>query len=245
MKRVSPSSNVLNQACLSRATTIINEKIRHHKLSAKEIHFCREGATNKPIPLDDDKISNSIQTSREEKNKNVHSVKKEAKSAEASEGQLVFIKAEGDKRSRRDLYLVLASRTQDNTLTIFKVRDALSNQHASMVPQDSRYRYLVKQTDVILANNQPTSVRYPMQTLQGYNEWDEQEENYDEEELPPQDSTEKEDEAINDWDELWYPVYPDPQHNNTQEGSDNETEAEETEGEQDDDNTEEEPEEEA
>ena len=60
LKRVSPSPNVLNQTCLSRATTIINEKIRHHKLSAKEIHFGREGTTNKPIPLDDDKIAESI-----------------------------------------------------------------------------------------------------------------------------------------------------------------------------------------
>ena len=34
IKRSAPSSNILNQTCLSRATTIVNEKIRHHKLSA-------------------------------------------------------------------------------------------------------------------------------------------------------------------------------------------------------------------
>ena len=46
LKRISPSPNVLNQTCLSRATTIVNEKICHHKLSAKEIHFSRESTTN-------------------------------------------------------------------------------------------------------------------------------------------------------------------------------------------------------
>ena len=161
LKRVSPSPNVLNQTCLSRATTIINEKIRHHKLSAKEIHFGREGTTNKPIPLDDDKIAESIETNRE-KNNQVHSKRKKAISAEASPGHLVFIKNEGDKRSRRDLYLVLET-AGNNTLTICKVRDALSNQHASMVPHNSRYRYTEKQIDIILAPNQPHSIKYPVQ----------------------------------------------------------------------------------
>ena len=241
LKRVSPSPNVLNQACLSRATTIINEKIRHHKLSAKEIHFGREGATNKPIPLDDDKISKSIQASREEKNKNVHSTKRKATSAGASEGQLVFIKAEGDKRSRRDLYLVLASRSQDNTLTICKVRDALSNQHASMAPQDGRYRYMVKQTDVILAPNQPSSVTYPMQQLQAY----EEEEDYDGEELQHQDGTEQENEETDDWEDLWYPVYSQEQPDRKPEESEHNAEEEQIDDHTSEAESEEETEEEA
>ena len=40
-------------------------------------------------------------------------------------------------------------------LLICKVRDAISNKSASMVPHDARYRYKVRQTDIILAPNQP------------------------------------------------------------------------------------------
>ena len=84
------------------------------------------------------------------------SSKKKAVSAKASQGQLVFIKAEGDKKNRRDLYMVLESNVADDTVIICKVRDALSNRLASMVPHDERFRYVVKQTDIILAPNQPT-----------------------------------------------------------------------------------------
>ena len=37
IKELRQTSNVLNQLCLSKATTLVNESIRHHKLSAKEI----------------------------------------------------------------------------------------------------------------------------------------------------------------------------------------------------------------
>jgi hypothetical protein len=150
-------SSTNNQTCLSRATTIINEKIRHHKLSAKEIHFSRDSATNEPIQADDKKISDIIQKKREADNssRSNSSSKKKAVSANAAEGQLVFIKAEGDKRSRRDLYLVLERHTEEDTITICKVRDALSNKLASMAPHDVWFRYIVKQTEVMLAPNQP------------------------------------------------------------------------------------------
>ena len=40
-------------------------------------------------------------------------------------------------------------------LIVCKVRDAISNKSASMVPHDPRYRYKVRQTEIILAPNQP------------------------------------------------------------------------------------------
>ena len=116
LKKISPSSNVLNQTCLSRATTIINEKIRHHKLSAKEIHFSRDSTTNRTIQLDDKEISDIIRKKRVADNKSRNnSSKKKAASTNASQGHLVFIKSEGDKRTRRDLYLVLDQNVTDNT----------------------------------------------------------------------------------------------------------------------------------
>ena len=117
IKRSTPSSNILNQTCLSRATTIINEKIRHHKLSAKEIHFSRDSSTNEKIQFDDKDISNIIKNKREVDNiLRTNSSRKKAASANASQGQLVFIKSEGDKRNRRDLYMVLENNIADDNL---------------------------------------------------------------------------------------------------------------------------------
>ena len=176
LKKISPSSNVLNQTCLSRATTIVNEKIRHHKLSAKEIHFSRDSATNEPIQADDKKISEIIQNKREADNssRSNSSSKKKAVSANAAEGQLVFIKAEGDKRARRDLYLVLERNAEEDTVTICKVRDALSNKLASMAPHDSRFRYIVKQTEVMLAPNQPEVQKHIAMELDEPTDWEEE-----------------------------------------------------------------------
>ena len=65
LKKISPSTNVLNQTCLSKATTIINESIRHHRLSAKEIHFSRDMVTNKQLATKDEEIAKSIRDQRE------------------------------------------------------------------------------------------------------------------------------------------------------------------------------------
>ena len=208
LKKISPSSNVLNQTCLSRATTIINEKIRHHRLSAKEVHFSREATTNEPIQVDDDKISNIIKNKREkDNNSKLNSAsKKVAKSADASEGQLVFIKSEGDKRSRRDLYLVLSKHLPDNTLTVCKVRDALSNKMASIAPHDSRLRYVVKQTEVILAPNQPEVKKYHTveveEDLEEEEAWEEEQDDHCEQTINNETDLEE------DLEDLWVPIQP-------------------------------------
>ena len=93
-------------------------------------------------------------------------------SANAAEGQLVFIKAEGDKRARRDLYLVLERNAEEDTVTICKVRDALSNKLASMAPHDSRFRYIVKQTEVMLAPNQPEVQKHIAVELDEPTDWE-------------------------------------------------------------------------
>ena len=85
IKRSAPSSNILNQTCLSRATTIVNEKIRHHKLSAKEIQFSRNSTTNEKIQFEDKDISNMIRNKREADNTSrTKSSKKKAVRANAS-----------------------------------------------------------------------------------------------------------------------------------------------------------------
>ena len=209
LKRISPSSNVLNQTCLSRATTVVNEKIRHHRLSAKEIHFCRDSTSNKPIHLNDEEISDIIQKKREDDNasKLRKNTNKLAKGAEASQGQLVFVKSEGDKSSRRDLYLVLEQDSAKDSLTICKVRDALSQKPATISPQDNRYRYVVKQTDVVLAPNQPKIT--PCQAVEDEEdeEWEETEYDDNPAEQESNENTEENDEL----DDLWIPVLPQQQ----------------------------------
>ena len=162
LKKVSPHHDILNELVLAKATTSVNETIRHHKLAAKEIQFSRDLTSSENLPLVDEKIAETITNHRENNNpasaKSKSKSKLLAKEAGAAKGQLVFIKDEGSKNSRRDIYLVIEADTKDNTLTLCKVRDVLSNKLASMVPHDSRYRYRIRQADVILAPNQPPPI---------------------------------------------------------------------------------------
>ena len=159
IRKVCPASDILNELCLAKATTAVNETIRHHRLSAKEIQFSRDLATNSNLPLNDEDIAEAVTKLRADNNQSTARSKnsKPALPAEASTGQLVLIKEEGDKRSRRDLYMVLET-DKEGELIICKVRDILSNKLASMSPQDQRYRYRVRQEDVILAPDQPRIV---------------------------------------------------------------------------------------
>ena len=51
IKKVAPNPNVLNRAVLARATTIVNETIRHHKMSSKEILFSRSQVSSENLKL--------------------------------------------------------------------------------------------------------------------------------------------------------------------------------------------------
>ena len=118
----------------------VNESIRHHKLSSKEIQFSRDLASNDNLPLDDSKIAEIVTQHRMDNNpysvKSKSRTKEPARRANAVEGQLVFHKQEGNKNTRRDLYIVIGKDTANDTLTICNVRDAISNKGASIVPQD-------------------------------------------------------------------------------------------------------------
>ena len=159
IKKISPSHSTLNQMTLSKATTTVNETIRHHTLSAKEIQFSRDLASTDNLKLDDEIIKEEIDKNRAKKNPSSAKAKstfnKPAERAEANVGQLVFLKREGSKNQRRDLYMVIEIDRNEDSITICKIRDAISNKPASMVPHDPRYRYKVRQTDIMLAPNQP------------------------------------------------------------------------------------------
>ena len=96
IRKLAPSSNVLNIRILAQATAIVNEKVRHSGLSAKEILFSRDQLTNKNIPIEDDEIASKTMSKRKQDNlytgKSKASVLKESAPANAIKGQLVFLK---------------------------------------------------------------------------------------------------------------------------------------------------------
>ena len=165
MRKVSPSANVLNNAILSRATTVVNETIRHHRLSAKEILFSRSQVSSENLDIKDEDIAEAIENFRASKSaEKKSSTRKAAKIPDIAASNLVFIKDDNHKTRRRDMYMVLEV-GMDNTAVVYKIRDAISNKNASMAPQDPRYRYRVKVEQLWLAPNQPTpSKQMPMPT---------------------------------------------------------------------------------
>ena len=110
MKKLSQSESSVTLKILAKSTLIVNEKVRNQGLSSKEIMFCRDQFNHNNIPLRDEEIASDIRESR--KRDNISSAKSKAQSkipaqpANATKGNLVFLKADGDKLKPRDLYLI-------------------------------------------------------------------------------------------------------------------------------------------
>ena len=159
IRKVASSPDILDQKVLTKATVIVNDKIRHHKMTSKEIMFSRDAVSGENLKLEDEEIAEKIMNHREKENpasaRAKSLTKQVAKPADAKTGQLVFIKDDSDKTRRRDLYMVIDTNKESDTATVIKIRDALSNKLASIAPHDARYRYNVKQESIILAPNQP------------------------------------------------------------------------------------------
>ena len=120
--------------------------------------------SNERLKVEDKVIADTITKHRETNNPHSARAKSTTKipanNAEAIEGQLVFVKQEGDKTKRRDIYLVLETDIVKDTAIIFKVRDAISNKFATIASHNQRYRYLVNQTDLMLAPNKPNRFKH-------------------------------------------------------------------------------------
>ena len=158
IKKLAPSNNVITVKILALATNIVNEKIKNQGMSAKEILFSRDQITSENLHFQDEEIVKMTMNKRKENcqysSVSKSSTKKPAISANAQKGQLVFLKQEGSKFQRRDLYLVTNVDNSKNCVTICKIINALSNNPASFQPHN--YIYNVKQTDIYLAPCQPT-----------------------------------------------------------------------------------------
>ena len=157
IKKLAPNSSTINLKILAKATSTVNEKIRNQGLSAKEILFSRDQFSHKNIPLEDELISKSVMQERIINNsysaKSKSQVNTAASPANAQKGHLIFLKDDGNKLTRRDLYLVTDTNSQDQTVTACKILNSFGNKPASIHP--NHYLYKVKQTEIYLAPNQP------------------------------------------------------------------------------------------
>ena len=112
IRKMSTNGNV-NLKILIKATVIVNEKIRHQGLSAKEILFSRDQFSNANLNLNDEFLAQDKMHKREINNqfsaRSKAKVLRPASSANASKGQVVMMKHEGNKYFKRDLYIVLDS----------------------------------------------------------------------------------------------------------------------------------------
>ena len=158
IKKTAPSNNVISLHILAKATATVNEKVRNQGLSAKEIIFSRDQFSNKNLEISDEVFANKVMEDRNinnlysSKSKSTHG--KEALPANAVKGDLVFLKHDGDKLSRRDMYLVTDTDDDKDVVTVCKISKAFSNEPASFQPHN--YLYKVKQTEIYKAPNQPT-----------------------------------------------------------------------------------------
>ena len=157
IRKIANSAGV-NVKILTKATTIVNEKIRHQGLSAKEIMFSRDQFSQENLKLNDEKIAVEKMDIRKERNvesaKSRAQIQKPSTPANATKGQLVFLKHEISKHARREMYIVLDTDSSTRTMVIAKLPHALSfNEPITFQPHN--FKYIVKQTDVILSPNQP------------------------------------------------------------------------------------------
>ena len=130
---------------------MLNEKIRHQGFSAKEILFSRDQFTMENLKINDEKLAEEKMDIR--KRENIYSSKSRADtpylacSANTKRGNLVFLKKDGSKLERRDLYLVTGVIKDEGSVTVCKLPSALSgNSPVKFQPHNVTYK--VKQTEM-------------------------------------------------------------------------------------------------
>ena len=161
IKKLTPANNVIDIKTLAKATNIVNERVRGSGFSSKEILFSRDQWTQENLNLRDEAFVEDTMKKRikdnEYSSKSKATIKKPAARANANEGQLVFLKQDGSKTNKRDLYLILSTDATTDSITICKLINTFSNKTACLQPHNITYK--VKQSDVFLAPNQPIEVQ--------------------------------------------------------------------------------------
>ena len=163
IKKAAPGKKTLDVKVLARATTAVNEKVRHQGFSAKEIIFSRDQSTLENLDINDEALAAEKMKIRQKENiysaKARAEVQTAAKSANARKGQLVFLKKDGSKLERRDLYLVTGTMDEEDMVMLCKLPSILSgNTPVQFQPHNIIYK--VRQTEIYLSPNQPAVAEF-------------------------------------------------------------------------------------
>ena len=109
--KLDPSGSPVTPLALSTATDVLNSRIRHQGLSAKEIVFGRDQFTGTKLVVDGNEISDRQDKMRKRNHDpsaySKSSSKKKAVDADVKIGDLVFIKSEGSKHKPRERYIII------------------------------------------------------------------------------------------------------------------------------------------
>ena len=148
IKRLVPDGGPITPSTLALAVSNVNSRIRFNGLSAREIVLKRDQYTGEPLSFPDSELAIARQKARERNHKYSELSKakggKPATSANVNKGDLVHIKAEGDKHTSRDFYLVVNINTDEGGAVLQKF---VGNQLRSK-------KYLVKLTEIYQATPQ-------------------------------------------------------------------------------------------
>lgn len=110
--KIDPSGSPVTQLVLSNATDVLNSRIRHQGLSAKEIVFGRDQYTGNKLLVDGKEISDKQDKLRKANHKpsaySKSKSKQQAIDASVDVGDLVFIKTEGSKNTPRERYIIVS-----------------------------------------------------------------------------------------------------------------------------------------
>ena len=108
---IDPSGSTVSPLALCMATDILNSRIRHQGLSAKEIVFGWDQFTGAKLEITGDQIAKNQEKARQLNHPpssfSKATIKRKALNASVRVGDLVFLKTEGDKNCARERYIVM------------------------------------------------------------------------------------------------------------------------------------------
>ena len=145
LKKLHPDGGKLTPGSLSRAVTLLNDRVRGHGLSASQLHFSRDHITGKNLSLNDDKFREVRAKRREHQNPLSAKAKappgaKPPSPKVITPGQMVYIKAEGTKHSSRAPLLVTSTEGK-----MVNARKVLRTAGDSGLPKVMPYRLKIDQ----------------------------------------------------------------------------------------------------
>ena len=127
LRKIDPEGKKLSAGALSLAVTTLNSRVRHHGLSASQIHFSRDHHTGQNLTLRDSNIkqASEVETART----NPISAKSKAPGRtphveqQVGQGDTVYLRSEGDKHTARNPLLVtkVAQEQGGRKVTVHKI----------------------------------------------------------------------------------------------------------------------------